>query len=380
MTKLLGVIISNGLSSENRVFATLLSKGDDRYDARVLMHQADGDGTAHRFAQLSGNPTTAYDTGWRPSPYARRGNPLRLGTAVRYWREVDVLLTDARVFDPDVVYSSQQHVDCRAATKIARQTDAAQIIHLHYTVGPWLRRTVLERLRTTDLVISVSEFIREQAISHGVAEDRVVTLHNAVEPLPPADERRSNALRRELDLPDDAFTFGMVSRIDEGKGHAHAIEAFERIAGDRPEAQLVIVGSGRIDREIRRRVDSSPASNQIIQMGFRTDVDDLLGVFDALIHPAFQDPCPLAVLEAMAAGLPVVGYDDGGVPELVESGETGILVAAGNTSALGDAMSTICSDRSIASEFGEAGRERLASRFTPERAGRRFAEIVASQG
>lgn len=377
MTKLLGVVVVNGLSSENRVFATLLAERGTAYDARVLMQQdVDGEPWADRFADLAGCSVAPVDTGWRPSPYARRGNPLRIRAAARYLRRLRRLVDDARSYAPDVAYSSQQHIDCRAASKIAASLAVPQIIHLHYNVGPWLRRSVLERLRTADLVVTVSDFIREQAIEHGRPEDRVVTLHNAVAVHPPPDPERSRDLRAELDLPGDAVTFGMVSRIDEGKGHLDAVDAFERVARD--DLRLVIVGSGRIDAEVRQRIARSPAADRIVLTGYRTDVDDLLGIFDALVHPALQDPCPLAVLEAMAAGLPVLGYADGGVPELVVDGETGLLVETERVDDLTEAFRTIADDRGLARRLGGAARERAASRFTPAQAGRRFAEIVES--
>lgn len=378
VTKLLGVIIANGLSSENRVFATLLGAHDDQYDARVLMHQRTGDTAADRFAELSGCTTAGMDTGWRPSPYLRRGNPMRASVAVRYARSMNALTEDARRFAPDVVYSSQQHVDCRAATRIADRIEIPQIIHLHYNVGPWLRRIVLKQLRSADHVVAVSEFIRKQAISHGVAEDRVTTIHNAVAPFPPPDARRTESMRAELGLPTDVFTFGMVSRIDKFKGHLDAIDAFERFAVSHRDARLVIVGSGRIVGQVRARVERSPISDQILLTGFRTDVPDLLPVFDALVHPAIEDPCPLAVLEAMAAGLPVVGYDDGGVSELVIDGLTGALVDRRAIGQLSEAMHARYTDHEGSRRLGSAGRHRLTTWFTPQRAGRQFADIMMS--
>ena len=105
---------------------------------------------------------------------------------------------------------------------------------------------------------------------------------------------------------------------------------------------------------------------------------ELLSVFDALVHPATQDPCPLAVLEAMAASLPVVAYADGGVPELVASGETGLLVGHGDTACLAEAMLSLRDDVAKGCELGAAGAKRVASDFAPADAGAKFADLVAS--
>lgn len=380
MTKLLGVIVANGLSSENRVFATLLGARSCRYDAHVLMHEHGSDRLADWFGELSGSPTTAHDMGWRSSPYLRRGNPMRLRVALRYVRGIEALTADARGYAPDVVYSSQQHVDCRAASRISDSLGVPQVIHLHYNVGSWLRRVVLDRLETAAHVVAVSDFVRGQALAHGVPDDRVTTIRNAVAPFGPADPVRSAALRDELGLPADVFTFGMVSRVDKFKGHLDAIDAFEHVAKQHRDTRLVIVGSGRIEGQVRAHVERSAVRDQIVLTGFRTDVPDLLGLFDTLVHPAIEDPCPLAVLEAMAAGLPVVAYDDGGVPELVEDGVTGTLVERRRIGPLVQAMGERCADPDGSRRVGEAGRARLAAHFTPEQAGQRFAEIVTTFG
>jgi len=112
--------------------------------------------------------------------------------------------------------------------------------------------------------------------------------------------------------------------------------------------------------------------------GQRPDVPDLLAVFDVLVHPATADPCPLAVLEAMAAGLPVVAYDNGGLPEMIDHAVTGLLVGHRRRDELADALSALHDEPDIGRELGAAAARRLLVERTPEQAGGRFAEIVTS--
>lgn len=380
MTKLVGVVVAGGMSSENRVFASLLGARRDAYDTRVLVHEGPGEDVAGRFAALSHSEVAVHDTGWRPSPYHRRRHPRRMPTVARYLRNIDRLVEDARDFRPDVVYSSQQHLDCRAASRIATDLGVPQIIHLHYVIGPSLQRPVLRRLREAEFVVTVSDFVRAQAVAHGVAEERAITIRNAMPPLPPADPARSAALRSALGLPAEAYTFGMVGRLDESKGHLDGIAAFERVAVAHPHLRLVIVGHGRIEAQVRRRIDASPAAHQILATGYRSDVAELLRVFDALMHPALADPCPLAVLEAMAAGLPVVGYRDGGMPELVADGATGLLADTGDVSQLTEAIRAVALNPDRSSRLGSAAVDRLVARFGVEAAAQSFADVVARAG
>jgi glycosyltransferase involved in cell wall biosynthesis len=379
MTRLFGITVTGGMSSENRVFARLLAERGDHYEALVVVHDENGAkaGNAEQFAQLSKSPTVPLDTGWRPNPWAYRGNPARAPVVLRYRRRIDRMIEAADGFQPDVVYSSQQHYDCRAASKVAGSLDVPEIVHLHYTVGPWLRRFVLKQIGTTDRVVAVSDFVREQAISHGMPEHRVTTIRNTVPTYVRPDAGTTQKLRDELGLA-DRYVFGLVGRLDPGKGHLDAITAFERVACDRDDVALVLVGTGRIERKIQTRARQSSAADRIIVTGQRADVPELLSVFDALVHPATQDPCPLAVLEAMAAALPVVAYADGGLPELVESGTTGTLVGHGDVSALAEAMLALRNDTAMGRELGAAGARRIASDFVPAEAGARFAELVSS--
>jgi glycosyltransferase involved in cell wall biosynthesis len=382
MKRLFGVAVAGGLSSETRVFARLLAERGDRYEALVVVHEEDGTEKrlADSFSALAQNPVVPLDTGWRPSPWSHRNHPGRLPVALRYRRRLGGTVATANSFRPDIVYSSQQHYDCRAASAVACALRVPQIVHLHYTIGPWLRRSVLTQLLQAHHIVAVSDFSRRQAISHGVPEHRVTTIHNTVPRYVRPDVETSRALRTELGLGDAPFVFGLVARMDPGKGHLDAIDAFERVARRRDDVWLVMVGTGRLERKIHARVTMSDVGDRILMTGQRSDVDALLSVFDALVHPATQDPCPLAVLEGMAAALPLIAYDDGGVPELIESGVSGVLVPDGAVIELADAMFALCEDPAAGRKLGSAAALRVASRFSPADAGARFAEIVASPG
>jgi glycosyltransferase involved in cell wall biosynthesis len=378
MTRFFGITVVGGLSSENRVFGRLLAERRDRYESLVAVHdESDSqDSRAEAFGELAHTPIVPVDTGWRPNPRSHRFSPFRAGVVLRFRRRIERVQAVAEPFAPDVVYSSQQHYDCLAASTVARSLDVPQIVHLHYNVGPWLRRSVLEQLRITDRVVAVSDFIRAQAILHGMQEQRVTTIHNTVPAYVPPDPAITEARRAELGL-NGSFVFGVVARLDPGKGHLDAIGAFERVAARDHDVRLAIVGSGRIEGKVRARSRRSPVADRIVVTGQRSDVPDLLSTFDALLHPATEDPCPLAVLEAMAAGLPVVGYADGGLPELVDE-RTGILVERGRVADLADAMIAVRCDEERARDLGAAAVERVASDFSPAHAGAQFADLVTS--
>jgi glycosyltransferase involved in cell wall biosynthesis len=127
---------------------------------------------------------------------------------------------------------------------------------------------------------------------------------------------------------------------------------------------------------VRADVASRGLERSVSVLGFRKDVSAILGLTDVFIHPSRQDPCPLAVLEASAAGRPVIAYADGGIPEIVAHGATGLLVPTGDRDALASSLHRLLSDRELARRMGAAGRERMAGEFRPDLAGARLADAL----
>jgi glycosyltransferase involved in cell wall biosynthesis len=378
---LLGVQVANGLSSEARVFATLLGHRATRYGATVLMHQDPREQPDHlsavdAFGAIAKCDVVPYDSGWRRNASGRRRSPKQMLLAARYLHRIRLVVGQAERLDPSVVYSGQQHYDCRAATRVAAKTKTPQIIHLHYTVGSYLTRAVLDRLLTCDHVVTVSDFTRSEALAHGVPEGRVTTVRNCMEVMPDVDPAQAADVRASLGIPVDAYVFGMASRVDPGKGHLDAIAAFTRIAIRRSEVWLVIAGSGSDDANVRSAAAASAASERIVLAGHRSDIPVFLGSLDAFVHPSSNDPCPLAVLEAMASGLPVVAYGQAGALEMIRHGDTGLLATHLSVDSLAEQMTLLCEDAEFGTTLGTQARESIASDFRPDAAGRAFADVV----
>jgi glycosyltransferase involved in cell wall biosynthesis len=377
---MLGIQIANGYSPEARVFAGLLATRADAYQAYVLHHTWASDSESTRlFAAAAEADVTVFDTGWRPGS---RGRSIasKIAAHIRFRLVLPRMLEAARRDDPDIIYSCQQHWDCFAATYIARHLNKPQIIHLHYTVGGYLRRPVLERLLTADHVVSVSDFIRQEALAHGVPPQRVTTIRNAIRPFPVPSPGTRETVRGELGVPARAPLIGIVARLDPGKGHDDTISAFAQAAHTNPDAYLVIVGEGTQRQVLEAQVAQTGLGSRILFTGRRSDVPRLLAAFDVFSHPSRNDPCPLALLEASAAGLPVAAYAEGGANEIVRDSVTGLLAAPGSVCGLAECFKQLLADSERARRLGEAGRQRIASEFQPETAGKEFSKLITSIG
>jgi glycosyltransferase involved in cell wall biosynthesis len=373
--KLLAVHVANGFSPEARVLATLLGDRQST-DVRILHHDWPTDrSSAERMARAARAPVTRLDFGWRPPPLPL---PSKVLARLQLQLSRPAALRAARAYAPDVVISSQQIWDCTVATRIANALHIPQIMQLHYSVGWWLGKLPLARLRTCDHVIAISDFIAGQAIEFGVPPRRVTTIKNSMLPLPPPDPDSRVQVRSELGISSTACIVGFVARLDRFKGHAEAIEAFSRVAPSRPDLHLLIAGRGELEQELRQQAAATPVGERIHFLGYRTDVPRLLASFDVFIHPSYNEPFGLSVLEAQAAGLPVVAYRSGATDEIVCHGQTGLLAAEANVVELADCLVQLVDDTSLRQRMGAAARERVVRDFNPLEAAARFEALVSA--
>lgn len=168
-----------------------------------------------------------------------------------------------------------------------------------------------------------------------------------------------NVLREELNIPADAFVWTAVGRLTEQKGFTFLLDAFSRVlnAGDDPF--LLIIGDGEDRRALENRARQLEMDHRVIFCGFRTDAADFLGISDAFVLSSLWEGGPLVILEAMAAGLPVVSTRVGDAPCMVEEGKTGVLVDPGDAGQLADAMSLVQGMGSGMRDWGKDGRRRV---------------------
>ncbi|WP_061133668.1 glycosyltransferase [Caballeronia fortuita] len=172
-------------------------------------------------------------------------------------------------------------------------------------------------------VIAVSHFVRRYLISAGVAEKRVQTIYDGiVKPQPVAH----STLRAELGIGDDAFVACMVAIMRDKKGHEDLIAAVRPLVDTHPKLHVVMAGDGPWLERIKGIVDNLGLAHRIHLLGFRSDVPNIFRGSDIFVLPTHQEALGQAFIEAMAAGLPVIGTHVDGVPELIEDNVSGLLV------------------------------------------------------
>ena len=230
---------------------------------------------------------------------------------------------------------------------------------------------VVDRLvgRFVDQYIAVSEANRRYLIEEkGLPPQNIVVIHNG------CDVERFNphhpvprGLRQSLRLPDDDPLLVVIGRLEPQKGHQVLFEALPSIHAEFPRTRVVCVGDGALRAELERRVADAGLADSVRFVGQQGNVEDWFALADLTVLPSFYEGLPLAAIESLAAGRPVVATAGDGTPEIVVDGATGLTVPPGDPRALARAICQLLSDPGRREKFALAGREWVLERFRKDR-------------
>jgi len=269
--------------------------------------------------------------------------------------------------EPDVV-----HVNCLSHIRgaaAARSLGLPVVWHLREILPPGSRRRWFAgRLRSdATRIVAVSEAVAGWVREEGLG-DRVEVVHNGVD-FPKGGVDRE-ASRGRFDLPPEAVVVGLFSQLVVHKGALDLVLAAHAAVSENPDIHLLIAGHGPVSfaGRLRREIAVGAAAEQIHLAPPQPEIWKLLAAADVLALPTlWPDPLPRAVMEAMAAGRPVVAYRDGGVVEMVVEGETGLLCQPGDVEGLTRAILELAGDEDLRHRLGEAGRKRAGELFSLDR-------------
>lgn len=281
----------------------------------------------------------------------------------------------------DLVHANSGHLlfYARAASRAASRAAgrAAVVWHPH---DPLVHRGLFERFFVTtqrrmrpDWTLFANPAVAESYLAAYPRIGRHTTVVPGVD-VTSIDGGDAGKARRALGIPEDAPVVSMFARLQRFKGHLHLIEAARRLHGAFPDARYVLCGGSLFGREpghaerVGARVVELGLEDRVVLPGYVTEEQklDILAASTVLAHPADHEPFGIAVLEAMAAGKPVVATDAAGPSLTVADGETGFLVPRGDVEALTAALEKLLADPDLARDMGRAGRARVEERYSVE--------------
>lgn len=193
-------------------------------------------------------------------------------------------------------------------------------------------------------IVPVAESVREDVLKNNwsVPEEKITVLENSIDYGRFADVSISKEdAKRILGLPSDAFVFGTIGRLAPTKGLLYLIEAFPKVKEQKPSAHLVLFGDGPCRAEIEQQASNMSCRDSIHFLGHRDNIEQLLRGMDVFVLSSVAEGMPRAILEAMAAGVPCIATEVGGIPEIISGNNVGVLVPPKDSEALTEAMVNI---------------------------------------
>lgn len=209
-----------------------------------------------------------------------------------------------------------------------------------------------------------SEGVREFTITKSrLKPENITTIANGIDMEPFRGSRCDSELKKSLGLAPEHRVITAVGRLRKEKGYPFLLTAFKGVVEEWPDTRLLIAGEGEEEASLKQHARELGIAEKIVFAGLRTDIPAILALSEIFVLSSLWEGMPNAVLEAMAAGRPVVATRVGGVPELVVEGETGLTVPPSDAAALRQALLSMLKDSERARLMGEKGRERAEKHF-----------------
>ncbi len=257
-----------------------------------------------------------------------------------------------------------------AGVPIIVHTPHGHVFFGHF--GPLASRFFLmvERLMAfiTDRMVALTEGEKNDYIAFSICDpDKIVTIHSGVE----IDRYMTAEVdiedkKKSLGLNPKGLVVGTVGWLLPIKGPMHLLNAMARVWQSHPETSLVFVGKGDLEKELREEALRMQASGRVSFLGWRDDIPEIMQILDIFVLPSLNEGMGRVLVEAMAAGKPVVASRVGGIPDLVKHGQNGLLVEPGDITGLSLAIRKLLIDKKMQDEMGMKGRT-MAQNFGVEK-------------
>ena len=349
---------------------TSLERGGAENHLLALLTHADRDGFEFEAAVLRGE-------GELVSTFRDAGIPVHLLKARNRLDPLALsrLVALLRRGKYDIVHSHLFRADIFAGLAVAQMGEHAPLLVStrhnddRFFLNPFVGIAHYMVSAQQDLIIAISDHIARFTVSRGVRDPaRVRRVYHGIEPtVTAALERDGQRIRADLGIAPSEFVVGNVGRLALQKGQRHLIGAMPLLLERVPRAHAVIAGSGDLEDYLRDLALEVGVADRVHVLGPRRDVPALMHAMDVFAMPSIWEGFGLVLLEAMAAGRPIVASRVATIPEVVLDGETGVLVPAGDPVALADALAGLAMDSARARAYGDAGRERLRTQFSIEK-------------
>jgi glycosyltransferase involved in cell wall biosynthesis len=292
---------------------------------------------------------------------------LQLPAAAKIWST----LRDGRI---DLLHANEAHAV--TASWLAAASYKVPLV-ISRRVGYPLGRSAIAqaRYRAASCIIANSKWVAEQAVASGAPQEKLRVVYEGVQiPDRTSPEQRMVA-RHRWGITGDAPLLGCVGVLLPDKGQEWLIRAMVEIRKEFTRARLLLAGDGPLRKELEGLAKTLGLAEAVIFAGFVKDVESVYAALDLFLLPSFFEALNNSLLAAMAHEIPSIAFRRGALAEIIENGQSGLMVSGPEVGEICAAVARILRDREFARRLGEAGRTRVAENFSADRMVERTAEI-----
>ena len=276
------------------------------------------------------------------------------------------------------LYGLPVNVIARPIAKLA----GCKVIATIRSIDSWRRwyHTLLDRLTSpyVDLWISNSEAGRKIAIQREkVDAKKIIVIHNGIniKEYQRVPEAQITKLKQRYGITENDIVIGEVANLREMKGHVDVIDAIPMIVQQYPNIKFFFAGEDQSNGKIKKYANAKGVNKHVIFAGYCDNIPEILSMFDIFILPSLLEGLPTSIIEAMTIGLPIIASNVGGIPELIDDGENGILIEPQSPQQLASSILYLLKNKDVARLMGERNIKRARQNHDIEEKARYFENI-----
>lgn len=245
---------------------------------------------------------------------------------------------------------------------------ALKIIGVRRTEFP-ISKNILSRFKycnaALDRIVAISERVQKVLIENGVQQEKINIIYSGIDNSKFSTLEREHNIRDKWNIPQECILIGMIAAFDNYKDYPTFLNAAALALKNRPDLYFLGVGKGELQKSMQELAKELNIADKVIFTGFQQEIEKILKTLDIFVLASKKEGLGTSILEAMAAGIPVIGTASGGIPELIKDGENGLLVPPSNPEKLKDAILKLANSPELRIQLAERGKSE-AQKFDKE--------------
>lgn len=266
---------------------------------------------------------------------------------------------------PDIVHTHAS-VSARVAAKLA---GVEAIIHTKHCIDS--PKTGIKRAASKSLnqmlsskIIAVSEAVRQNLLEAGIPDSMIKVIYGGVDEAARLSVEDINEIKKSYGIEEQDLVYGIVARLAAVKGHKYLIEAADIVVKRNGNIKFVVAGTGPMETQLKEMVQQKGLEKHFVFTGFIKDIGRIYNIFDVNMSCSLSEALCLALIEGMTIGKPMIGTKVGGVPEVIQHLETGLLVQPGSSQELAEAILMLAEDEAVRKVMGDNALKVMKEKFS----------------